>query len=789
MRKLFFILACILIASNSMAQFKLNNQTEARKIISLDKDWSFIQEDIKGAEALKFKDKTWRKVNVPHDWSIEGTFDRDEPSGRGGGYLPTGIGWYRKQLDIPKEYTGKKIYVHFDGVMSNSTVYVNGIEVGSRAYGYSAFQYDITQYIIAGKRNVIAVRCDNSLQPNSRWYTGCGIYRHVNLIIANNVNIDNWGVFITTPSISQERATVNVKTSISNYSNQAKTIEVKTILYTPNNEPIAEEKKETRLEAGTSIVIEQDININNPEIWNLDTPAIYEAVSQLIINGELIDDAVNTFGIRKMHFEAATGFYLNDKNIKIQGVCLHHDGGAFGSAVPLALWADRLAKLKSIGVNGIRCAHNPFAAEFYDLCDRMGMLVMDESLDTWTAIKNHSRYGYQTLFEENWEKDTRTMILKSRNHPSIFIYSLGNEIRDRIADKEAQDRFVKMRDIAHELDPSRPNTVALFRPNSEWAQAYTNGFSELLDIVGQNYRENELVQAHLDKPERIVIGTENGHSREAMQILRDTPFMSGQFIWTGYDYIGEADWPEIDHGFGIFTRIGTYRPTTYQRESWWSTKPVAYFVRRETNAGNGNWVSDWTPKDYDTYDVAVIEAYSNCEEVEIFLNGQSIGREKVPSDGSPVPFKCAYEQGTIKIIGYNNNKEVASQEFTSAGYVEKLVAESDKSIIAVNPDDMATITIKAFDEQNVHNPLADALIYFEIEGPGIIAGVDNGDIECHTTMKSSEKRLHRGETKAYIQATGEGTITIKAKGKFLPEVTISIEAKGTEFKLTDYLTK
>ncbi|MFV0365985.1 MAG: sugar-binding domain-containing protein [Mangrovibacterium sp.] len=787
MRKIFFLLACILVASNSMAQFKLNQQPEARKVISLDKDWAFIAEDVAGAEALKYKDKAWRKLDVPHDWSIEGTFDRDEPSGRGGGYLPTGIGWYRKTLEIPKEYADKKVYVHFDGVMSNSSVYVNGTEVGNRAYGYSAFQYDITDYLVTGKKNVLAVRCDNSMQPNSRWYTGCGIYRHVNLIVADKINIDNWGVFITTPSISKEKAVVKIQTTVTNHTEKAQLIAVKSTLYSPENKAVADDVKSVQIAAGETMNVTQEVNVRNPDIWDLDHPAIYEAVSQLSLNGVLLDDEVNTFGIRQMHFEAATGFYLNDKNIKIQGVCLHHDGGAFGAAVPLAVWADRIAKLKSIGVNGIRCAHNPFAAEFYDLCDRMGMLVMDESLDTWTAVKNHSRYGYQTIFEENWEKDTRTMILKSRNHPSIFIYSLGNEIRDRIANKEAQDRFIGMRDIAHELDHSRPNTVALFRPNSEWAQAYTNGFSELMDIVGQNYRENELVQAHLDRPERIVIGTENGHSRAAMQVLRDNPFMSGQFIWTGYDYIGEADWPEIDHGFGVFTRIGTYRPVTYQRESWWGEKPVAYFARRETNAGNGNWVTDWTPKDYDTYDVAVMEVYSNCEEVEVILNGKSIGRETVPTNGSSVPFTCAYEQGTIRIVGYNNGKEAASQSFTSAGYVEKLKAESDKSIIAVNPDDVATITIKAYDANDIHHPLADAMIYFEVEGPGFIAGVDNGDIECHTSMKGTEKRLHRGETKAYIQATGEGTITIKAKGKFLPEVSISIQAKGTEFNWSDYL--
>ena len=787
MRNLLLPTIALLMLTSSIlfAQIPLNNQTDVRKIISLDNDWLFVKDDVKGAEALKFKDKDWRQLNVPHDWSIEGTFDRDELSGRGGGYLPTGIGWYRRYLEIPKSYTGKRIYVQFDGIMAYSEVYVNGTKVGYRPYGYSSFQYDITDYLNPGKKNVIAVRVDNSKQPASRWYTGCGIYRHVRLVVADQVNIDHWGVFITTPEVSNQKAVIKIDTKITNNSETKKDIQLETILFDPDNKITGSQKSDISIDQGQSITVSQSVPVTDPAIWDLDQPNIYEAVSKISENGNVIDDQVNSFGIRSMHFEADKGFFLNGKNIKIQGVCLHHDGGAFGSAVPLAIWENRLANLKSIGVNGIRTAHNPFAPEFYDLCDRMGFLVMDETFDTWTAPKNHARYGYQTIFNDWWKADTRDMILRDRNHPSIFIYSLGNEIRDRIADKEAQERFIKMRDLAHQLDPSRPNTVALFRPNSDWAMAYTNGFSELMDVVGQNYRENELVQAHLDKPERIVIGTENGHGRQAMTILRDNPFMSGQFIWTGYDYLGEADWPEIDHGFGIFDRLGNYKPVTYQRESWWGSKPVAYLVRKETNAGGGDWVADWTPKDYDTYDLAHMEVYSNCDEVEVYINGKSLGSQKVPDNGSAVQYKASYEKGVIKVVGRNDGEEVASQEYQSAGYPEKLVLSVDKSQIANHPDDVATLSVNVLDENGVMYPLSDALIYFEVEGPGKIAGVDNGDLECHTTMKGNEKRLYKGNCNAYIQATGnEGIITVKARGKHLTETTIQISVSGSDFKLT-----
>ncbi|MBN2167455.1 MAG: DUF4982 domain-containing protein [Marinilabiliaceae bacterium] len=787
MRKILFVIPFLfgLIGVYINAQIPTNNNERVRQVINFDKSWRFVKDDVKGAEQLKFNDKKWHLLDLPHDWSIEGEFDRDEPSGRGGGYLPTGIGWYRKQLDVPKTLSGKRFYIEFDGVMSFSEVFVNGVKVGYRPYGYSGFQYDITEQVKPGKKNIVAVRVDNSKQPASRWYTGSGIYRHVRFIVKDLVNISHWGVFITTPKVSNDNATVEIETEIKNSSTIDQEIKLVTELFDPSNKSVGSVEKSQKIVKGQSLKLLQTVNVENPILWDLDNPVIYEAVSKVYVNNVLIDDKVSTFGIRSMKFDAATGFYLNEKNIKIQGVCLHHDGGAFGAAVPLSVWRNRLTNLKEIGVNAIRTAHNPFAPEFYDLCDRMGFLVMDETFDTWTAVKNHARYGYHTIFNDWWEADTRDMILRDRNHPSIFIYSLGNEIRDRIADKEGQDRFIKMRDLAHQLDPSRPNTVALFRPNSDWAKAYTNGFAELMDVVGQNYRENELVQAHKDKPDRIVIGTENGHTRQAMVTLRDEPFMSGQFIWTGYDYLGEADWPEIDHGFGIFDRLGNYRAATYQRESWWGKKPVAYIVRKETNAGGGNWVADWTPKDYDTYDVAHMEVYSNCDSVEVFINGKSLGVKDVPNNGSSVSYISSYEKGILKVVGFIDGKELASQEFHSATYPEKIVLSLDQNQLAFNSDEVMTVTVKVVDENGVENPLSDALIYFEVEGPGKIVGVDNGDLECHTSMKGSSKRLYRGTCNAYIQATQPlGVIKVKARGKFLPESSVEFKIEGDKFILT-----
>lgn len=735
-----------------------------RKTESFDKNWLFTKGDAGGAEKPAFNDAAWRKLDVPHDWSIEGPFDHNNPTGRGGAYLPDGIGWYRKHFTLAPADAGKEVLLAFDGVMANSDVWVNGYHLGKRPYGYSSFVYDLTGHVNFNKPNVVAVKADNSIQPASRYYTGAGIYRHVRLLITDPVHVDNWGVFITTPDVSAEKATVKVRTTIVNNGSATKTVTVKTKLFNPRGQDVATSKTELvahEIAAGKSLTVEEDYTVAHPQLWDLDNPSLYKANTEVLENGKPVDNKVTSFGIRSAEFDAATGFSLNGKNVKIKGVCLHHDGGAVGAAVPLSVWERRLSLLKNIGVNGIRTSHNPVAPEFLDLCDRMGFVVMDENLDTWEAKKQHAENGYGQYFKEWGLIDTRDMVLRDRNHPSIVIYSVGNEIHDSLNDSAGFKKYRDLQNIVHEYDGSRPVTMALFRP--ALSKVYVNGFAAKMDVVGQNYRENELVAAHNAHPDWKVIGTENGHTREAWLALRDHAFMAGQFLWTGFDYLGEADWPDVVNGQGLFDRTGGTRPLTEQRESWWSAKPVVHIVRKQENAGVGAVVADWTPADFDTYDDARVSVYSNCDEVELFLNGKSMGSKPKPADDSPRDWSVTYEKGTIKAVGRNSGKEVAVEELKTAGEPAAIKLTVERPSIKDDWNDVAYVTATVVDDQGVPCPQADKIITFRVSGAGKLVATGNADLANQEIFSSPVRHSYHGKCIAIVRAdAASGKIAIKA---------------------------
>ncbi|HEY4149746.1 MAG TPA: glycoside hydrolase family 2 TIM barrel-domain containing protein, partial [Chitinophagaceae bacterium] len=578
------ILRPISISLLLMAGIVTTVQAQSTRIIQpFDKDWHFNKGDSPGAEAPAFSDASWRTLDVPHDWSIEGPYDRNNPTGRGGGYLPSGIGWYRKTFTLDNAPKDSRVFIEFDGVMANSDVWINGYHLEKRPNGYVAFQYELTDHVNAGKQNVLAVRADNSLQPASRWYTGAGIYRHVRLVITSPVHVAHWGSFITS-SVAAGKATVQVQTTIDNQSASSQSFILQTALIAPDGKTVATVSSAAqKIAAGASAPVLQKLPVNAPKLWGLDNPQLYKAVTTVLIDKKKSDEVTVPFGIRDARFDAATGFWLNGQNLKIKGVCMHHDGGAVGAAVPLRVWERRLEILKSLGVNAIRTSHNAVAPEFLDLCDRMGLLVMAETFDTWTAKKSSAENGYNLYFNDWWEKDTHDIVLNARNHPSIVIYSVGNEIHDNLNDADGLHKYLMQQDLIHSLDTTRPVTMALFRPGV--SHVYENGLADKMDVVGQNYRENELVAAHQAKPQRKVIGTENGHTMSAWLALRDNAFMSGQFLWVGIDYLGEADWPKVVNGQGLLDRTGGARIIAYQRQSWWSDKPMVYVMRKEQNAG------------------------------------------------------------------------------------------------------------------------------------------------------------------------------------------------------------
>jgi beta-galactosidase len=506
--------------------------------------------------------------------------------------------------------------------------------------------------------------------------------------------------------------------------------------------------------------------------------------------GKTLDDEMTPFGIREFRFEPATGFWLNGRNFKLKGVCLHHDASALGAAVPLRAWERRLEILREFGVNAIRTAHNPPAPEFLDLTDRMGFLVMDEMFDTWLYAKNP--HDYHLHFKDWSVIDTRDTVRRDRNHPSVIIYSAGNEIRDTPKVELAKQILSSLVSTFHEHDPTRPVTQALFRPNV--SKDYDNGLADMLDVVGQNYRENEILAAYRQKPTRKILGTENGHDRAVWLALRDNPPYAGQFLWSGIDYLGESRrWPVIANGSGLLDRTGTPRPLAFQRQSWWGDRPVVHITRRvaptprlPTDPG---WeeeerrpqvlFSDWTPRSTAPHEENV-EIYSNCEQVELSLNGKSLGAKPRPGDDSPRNWKVPFEPGTLKAVGTNNGKVVTTHELRTAGKPAKVMLNADRTRLAPVWDDVSYVTATVVDANGVLVPDADDLITFKVTGPGRIAAVDSGDNTSHEPFQASERRAHQGRCFAILKSSAQrGRITLVASAPGLSGGLITIDAAAT----------
>jgi beta-galactosidase len=741
-----------------------------RKIINIDKGWKFNPGEVTDGQQAGFDDSKWRQLDVPHDWAIEGKYDSLNSTKRGGGYLPSGIGWYRKQLSIPATYSGKRVYLEFDGIMANSDVWINGHLLGHRPFGYVPVLYDLTEYLIVGRPNIIAVRADNTVQPASRWYAGAGIYRHVNLNIVNPVHTDRWGVFIYTPEVSRQNARVNIQASVTNQSKKTEQIMVQTTITAPTGKQLKSALTPLTIEAGQTAKTEQTIIVTNPDLWDIETPYLYQATTAITLNNKIIDDQKNTFGIRDAKFEAESGFWLNGKNIKILGACVHPDGGAVGMAVPMSVWERRIKRLKEVGCNALRGAHCPMQKEFYDLCDRMGMLMMDEAFDTWTAAKPNGEKAYNLYFNDWWETDTRAQVKRARNHPSVILYSLGNEIRDDLNSEKGRQRFLDIRRVTKETDSTRPITMALFNPVR--MKLFENGFSELLDVIGQNYGEAGLLAVRKARPERKIIGTENTPSRSAWLAMRDNPAMAGEFVWTGIEYLGEADWPKISWNTALFDRNGDWKPLAWERQSWWTQKPMVHIVRTEDN-GKG-LTDDWTTS-ADTVKKVAVTVFSNCEEVELYLNGVSLGKQQVPADDGPNKWMVDYTPGTINVIGRISSKEVATHQHLTANAPAKLILKAEKNEIVNDWEEVVYVTATVVDNDGIRCPNGTSKIKFTLAGPGEIVSVDNSDPYSHEMYKGDERTVYKGKALAIIRAkAGAGTIKITASSAGLESSTTEI---------------
>jgi len=781
---------------------------------SFNQDWRFNLGDVINGQAPDLDDSRWRTLNLPHDWSIEGEFSEKNPAGFGGGALPGGTGWYRKTFTLPSSANSKFVFIDFDGVYRNSEVWINGHYLGKRPYGYSSFQYNLTPFLNAQGKNVIAVKVDNSQQPNSRWYSGSGIYRNVWLTTTDHLGVDHWGTYVTTPEVSEQSAKVVVKTTLREVLQSSSTLSTEvnltTIVYGANGKEVARViSKNVQVNNHAPTEVTQELIVKSPSLWSIESPSLYRAVSEVEVRGKAVDRYETSFGIRYFSFDREKGFFLNGKRVKINGVCDHHDLGALGAAVNTRALERQLEVLKAMGVNGIRTSHNPPAPELLDLADKMGFIVMDEAFDMWK--KEKTKFDYHLDWDQWHKRDLEDMVLRDRNHPSVFIWSIGNEISEQWGgNPEAGIIGKELAGIVRSLDKTRPITSAcnfVDRKNTLISAGD-------LDLVGTNYAHDRIPQFPTLFPGRPLIGTETVSSlasrgsydmpadvirrwphrwdedfkdgnadfsvsaydnasapwgstqEETWKIVKKNDFFSGQFIWTGWDYIGEPTpygWPARSSYFGIIDLAGFPKDTYYMYQSEWTSRPVLHVYPH------------WNWKQGDTVD---IWAYFNSEEVELFLNGKSLGTKKKAGDDLHVAWKVPFEPGTLRAVSRSHGKVVLTEEVRTAGPAARIVLVPDRKVIKADARDLSFVTVKIVDANGTIVPNADNLVNFQLSGEGSIAGVDNGNQISHESFKANHRKAFKGLALAIIQAKEKGgRITLKATSDGLAPASVVIEAK------------
>jgi beta-galactosidase len=762
--------------------------------------WRFVQGDPEGAETAGLDDSKWAPVSVPHDWAIAGPFDVNARAGGAGGFLPTGVAWYRKVLDV-RPAPGRRVFVELDQVMERSGVWINGHHLGHRPSGYVGLRYDVTDFLRTDGPNVLAVRADTSFAPSSRWYAGSGILGKVRLIETGDVHIEQGGVFVSTPSVATKEAILRVGVDIVNDGRTDSRAGLEITITDPDGKVVAHQSVNPEaIAAARSRPYGIGVGIPTPRLWDLDSPNLYRATVRVIgADGQVGDSETVPFGVRTAEFKADTGFWLNGKNIKLKGVAVHADGGALGGAAPLAVWRQRFTALKALGVNAIRTAHNPPSPQVLDLADQMGFVVMDELFDQWNVAKTPGDYH---LFFSDWSKrDARDMLRRDRNHPSVVIWSAGNEIHDTAYPVQAKAALKSLLDVMHATDPTRPVTMGLFRPNV--TGDYDNGLADMLDVVGQNYRENELTAAHEAKPTRKIIGTENSHARGSWVTVRDYAPYAGMFLWTGVDYLGEADrsgWPNIDNPAGLLDRTGALKISGMQRSGWWNETPVIHVVRNAApaappppNDGAGPApapalptmiavatprpkiaiADDWTPADLSPHP-ETIEVYSNCPSVEVSLNGKALGAKPLPADGSPRQWSVTFAPGeVVATCGASGPRDV----LRTAGKPARIVLTTDDKAVGSTFDDLAIVRAQVVDAKGVVTPSSDAAITFSVSGAGRFVAADNAAPTDHTPFASSTRQAWRGKATAFVRGSGAGgAVTVQASAPGLKGATLTLPA-------------
>ena len=785
----------------------VSTEPSPRRIERFTREWKFHLGDIQGGQEPGFEDSGWRVLDLPHDWSIEGAFSESHPATPGGGALPGGIGWYRKSFTLLRADSGRSAFIDFDGVYRNSEVWINGHYLGKRPYGYSSFRYDLTPWLrFGGAANVIAVRVDNSQQPNSRWYSGSGIYRNVWLVLTSRVHVDHWGTFITTPEVSAQQASVALQTRVRNATEAPQRVTIETAIFGPDGAKKTAVSRKILIQPGAVETVSQKGMVKQPELWSVDQPALYRAVTQIKAAGAELDRYETPFGIRTIAFDGEKGFSLNGAAMKILGVCNHHDLGCLGAAINERALERQLELLKGMGCNAIRTSHNPPAPELLDLCDRMGFLVMDEAFDMWKLGKNPDDYHLD--WNEWHRRDLEDLILRDRNHPSVMMWSIGNEILEQW-DDSGLEMTRELAEIVRALDTTRPVTSACNDP-APYNRIVRSG---ALDVVGWNYHEKDYLTFREQYPQGKLIASETNSAIatrgaydmpsdsvrvwpvkwdeplpmnadytcsaydncrvgwgsthvDTWRIVRDNPHISGMFIWTGFDYLGEPTpytWPARSSYFGLIDLAGFPKDGYYFYQAEWTAKPMLHLFP--------HW--NWEPGQ-----LVDVWAYTNQEEVELFLNGQSLGRKSKGTDAFQLVWRVPFAPGTLEAVAYKGGSRTLTKSVHTAGAPARIVLTPDRERIKANGRDLSFVTVDIVDEQGVLVPDAANLVKFALQGPGSIAGVDNGHQISMESFKADHRKAFNGKCLCVVQGKEEaGEILLTARSEGLQEATLQIRSE------------
>ena len=822
------ILALAFNLLNPTAIFAQPGFGKAEKITA---DWRFHLGETNGKMPADYNDRSWQTVQLPHDWSVKQPHSPAFASANG--YLPGGIGWYHKNLTVAQEDQGKKLYLYFEGVYNRSEVFVNGQSVGKRPNGYISFSYDITSYLKYGQENQIDVRVDHSQDADSRWYTGSGIYRDVWLVRANPVHLEQWGVYAF-PEVKDKKGTLHIQTSLTNESPSNANIAVLSELFDKNGAVVAKKTNKFTLPAGSRNELKSELDVSNPKLWSVAAPVSYTLRTTVTQNNKVIDQSAVTTGFRTFTFDPDKGFALNGEPMKVKGVCLHHDAGVLGAEVYPGVWRRRLLTLKSLGVNAIRTSHNPQASSLYELCDELGLLVMDEAFDEWEYPKRKWLQGWNVgvpgfqgtsdFFKEWGERDLAEMVKRDRNHLSVFAWSIGNEVdypNDPYSHpvlagareggftqpifggykKDAPDA-IRLGEIAKTLaavvrkyDTSRPVTAGL----AGVAMSNETEYPGALGIAGYNYTESRYIQDHKRYPKRVIFGSENRHDLDAWKAVRDNEHIFGQFLWTGIDYLGESGrWPSRGFYSGLLDFAGFIKPRGYFRQSLWSDKPMAYlgtYPLREGGAATDVWsvleseqgqqkneapsMDAWPIWNYQNGQLIRVVCYTNAAKARLELNGQVVGPTKAYDEKNGIIFwDIPYSAGKLEVVGMNmEGKEITRHQLQSSKRQEAIKILQGDQLQVEAKNGLVQLELQLVDEDGIAVPLSDDEITCDIVGNARLLGMEAGNNTDMSDYTDNRQRVFHGKMIIYIQTNSKPSdeVSVRFTAPWLKTAVINIK--------------